>query len=65
MEGEATGDETIAWYALPEVVSNYFDAVLLNEETGIMTVKAEGSITLQTVYDYLLITDAYVEYLHI
>lgn len=62
MEGEATGDETIAWYALPEVVSNYFDAVLLNEETGIMTVKAEGSITLQTVYDYLLITDAYVEF---
>ncbi|MHB1452958.1 MAG: hypothetical protein ACYCYM_03235 [Saccharofermentanales bacterium] len=62
MHGTATGDASISWYALPEVVSNDFASVLLNEATGTLTAMAEGSMTLQQIKDKLLITEATVKF---
>jgi len=62
MRNGATGDATVAWYALPEVVSIDTINCIMNETTGAMIVKAEGSMTLQQVVGKLLLTQASVKF---
>ncbi len=62
MRNGATGDASVAWYALPEVVSNDFTNCIMNETTGTMVVKADGAMTLQQIVGKLLITQAGVKF---
>lgn len=62
MRNGATGDETVAWYALPEVVSNDVANCIMNEATGMMVVKADGAMTLQQIIEKLLLTQAGVKF---